>query len=41
MEEVRTAQEDLRNWADENDIDLQEIMPGKGFGGPGMRGLGM
>ena len=40
MEEVRMVREDLRNWAEENDIDLKDILPGKGSHGfRGMKGL--
>lgn len=41
MEEVRATRGDLRDWADENEVDLSEIMPGKGFRGHGPRGFGM
>ncbi|OGY23706.1 MAG: hypothetical protein A2172_00065 [Candidatus Woykebacteria bacterium RBG_13_40_15] len=41
MEEVRSLRQDLHDWADENDVDLSEIMPSKGFGGHGPRGFGM
>lgn len=40
MEEVKAGKEDLRKWADENDIDLKDILPGKGSHGfRGMKGL--
>ena len=41
MEEVGTMRQDLKDWAEGNNIELSEIMPGKGFGGHGPRGLGM
>ena len=30
MDEVKAAKEDLRKWADEEDVDLKDIFPGKG-----------
>lgn len=41
MEEVKAAKEGLRDWAADNDIELKELLPGKGFHGPGPRGPGM
>ena len=32
QEEEMNARQDLRNWADDNKVDLGSILPGKGFG---------
>ena len=38
MEEVKAARKDLKQWADDNNVDLRSFLPGpKGFHGP--RGL--
>jgi len=43
MEEVRALRQEMRTWAEENDIDFQSLRPagGKGFLGLGPRGSGM
>ena len=40
MEQVKANKKDLRNWADDNNIDLKDILPGKdGHSFRGMKGF--